>query len=645
VGDVGITYLEQLLASDKAPPFTLVHRPVSASDDQVELLVGDVTEVASLTELPQPPNRDGGPGPARHDLVVLVPYRQIAERGFAASDDGAPLVAMRVREQGSLTVEEVLKTVPDVPLDWTDDGFDIDDQSYGELVRRILSEEIGRGEGANFVIKRSFQGSLGGPSLTAALTLFRRLLSQEAGVYWTFLVHTGARTLVGATPERHVRLDSGTVSMNPISGTYRYPPTGPTVPGLLDFLADAKERDELYMVVDEELKMMARICDAGIVVSGPYLREMTRLAHTEYLLSGQTSHCVADILRETMFVPTVTGSPLENACRVIRRFEREGRGYYSGVLALVGRDEAGEPRIDSAVLIRTADISPDGRLRSGVGATLVQGSRPEAEAAETRAKSAALRTALEGPAGPAARVVFPAPLAERRDVRAALDARNTTLSQFWLSPAEAVSIRREQLVGRRVLVVDGEDAFTAMLEHQLRALGPSITIRGFDAPFDPSGFDLVVLGPGPGDPRAVDSPKIAALRAAALRLLRERRPVLAICLGHQVLCGALGLTLVPKYPPNQGVQQEIDLFGRRSRVGFYNSFAAVCPDELFVSDQVPEPVEVSHDPVSGEVHALRGRSLCSLQFHPESLLSQDGADLLGDTLDALLTTRAMSGRG
>jgi 2-amino-4-deoxychorismate synthase len=645
VGDAGIACLEQLLASGKTPPFTLLHRPASAPEDQVDLLVGDVTELSSLTELPQPLDRDGGPGSARHDLVVLVPYRQIAERGFAAQDDGAPLVAMRVGEQESLTVEEVLKTVPDAALDWTDEGFDIDDQSYGEMVRRILSEEIGRGAGANFVIKRSFRGSLGGPSLTAALILFRRLLSQETGVYWTFLVHTGARTLVGATPERHLRLESGTVSMNPISGTYRYPPTGPTLPAVLDFLADAKERDELYMVVDEELKMMARICDAGIAVTGPRLREMTQLAHTEYLLSGQTSRCAGDILRETMFVPTVTGSPLENACRVIQRFEPEGRGYYSGVLALVGRDEAGEPRVDSAVLIRTADISLDGRLCSGVGATLVRGSRPEAEAAETRAKSAALRTALESPVGPAVYSAFPTPLAERSEVRAALDARNTTLSQFWFSAAEAASVRRKPLVGRRVLVVDGEDSFTAMLEHQLRALGPSVTIRRFDAPFDPSGFDLVVLGPGPGDPRAVGSPKIAALRAAALALLRQRRPMLAICLGHQVLCGVLGLTLIRKDPPNQGVQQEIDLFGQHRRVGFYNSFAAVCLDERFASDQVPEPVEVSRDPISGEVHALRGRSLRSLQFHPESLLSRDGADLLGDTLDALLTARAASGRG
>ncbi|HCF1085339.1 TPA: chorismate-binding protein, partial [Pseudomonas aeruginosa] len=94
----------------------------------------------------------------------------------------------------------------------------------------------------------------------------------------------------------------------------------------------------LYMVVDEELKMMARICEDGGRVLGPYLKEMAHLAHTEYFIEGQTSRDVREVLRETLFAPTVTGSPLESACRVIRRYEPQGRGYYSGVAALASRN-------------------------------------------------------------------------------------------------------------------------------------------------------------------------------------------------------------------------------------------------------------------------------------------------------------------
>ncbi|MFO7115698.1 chorismate-binding protein, partial [Pseudomonas aeruginosa] len=52
------------------------------------------------------------------------------------------------------------------------------------------------------------------------------------------------------------------------------------------------------------------------------------------------------------FAPTVTGSPLESACRVIRRYEPQGRGYYSGVAALIGGDGQGGRTLDSAILIR-----------------------------------------------------------------------------------------------------------------------------------------------------------------------------------------------------------------------------------------------------------------------------------------------------
>src|SRR5262249_2039500 len=267
--------------------------------------------------------------------------------------------------------------------------------------------EIGTGEGANFVLKRSFLAQVEDYSVGAALAVFDRLLHGESGAHWTFLVHTGERTLIGASPERHLTLLDGVPTMNPISGTYRYPRTGVTLSGLLDFLADRKESDELYMVLDEELKMMGRICATGGQVTGPRLKPMARLAHTEYLVEGRSTLDVRGVLRQTMFAPTVTGSPLENACRVIARHERTGRGYYSGVLALVGRDRTGARTLDSTIVIRTADVDAAGRLRIDVGATLVRHSDPNSEAAETRAKAATLLAAFgldqPGPgAGPAA---------------------------------------------------------------------------------------------------------------------------------------------------------------------------------------------------------------------------------------------------
>ena len=75
------------------------------------------------------------------------------------------------------------------------------------------------------------------------------------------------------------------------------------------------------MVLDEELKMMARVCAGGVQVTGPRLKEMARLAHTEYLVTGRSDRSPLELLSETMFAPTVTGSPLASACRVIARYE------------------------------------------------------------------------------------------------------------------------------------------------------------------------------------------------------------------------------------------------------------------------------------------------------------------------------------
>lgn len=97
------------------------------------------------------------------------------------------------------------------------------------------------------------------------------------------------------------------------------------------------------MVVDEELKMMCTVGDMGGVVVGPRLKEMAHLAHTEYELRGKSSLDAREVLRETMFAATVTGSPVQNACRVIERHETGGRGYYAGALALLGRDPGDGP--------------------------------------------------------------------------------------------------------------------------------------------------------------------------------------------------------------------------------------------------------------------------------------------------------------
>lgn len=613
--------LAGLLTDDR--PFAVLRRRTPGHDhDMVEVLIGAVAAYDRLADIP-----DEG--------LALIPFRQIRERGFDVRDDGTPLTVLTPDETYELPLAEALSTLPTHDVRVEGGAFDVDDAAYGEIVGRVLREEIGRGEGANFVIRRTYEGEIPGFSRADALALFRRLLVGERGAYWTYVVHTGERTLVGASPEVHVRMSGGTVVMNPISGTYRYPAEGPTADDLLGFLADGKETEELSMVVDEELKMMCTVGDMGGVVVGPRLKEMAHLAHTEYELRGKSSLDAREVLKETMFAATVTGSPVQNACRVIERHETGGRGYYAGALALIGRDAGGAQTLDSPILIRTADISADGKLRVPVGATLVRGSDPAGEVAETHAKAAGVLTALGvRPGRPRDERVRPA-LTDDPRVRAALDSRRAGLAPFWLRMQEQTA----ELTGH-ALVIDGEDTFTAMLAHLLRSSGLAVSVRRYDEPGLRETVQKhegpLVLGPGPGNPSDPDDPKMTFLRSLTAEVIREHRHgVLGVCLGHELLAAELGLEIVRKAVPHQGAQTRIDLFGRSETVGFYNSFAAHC-DEETAQELAAHGIEVSRDAATGEVHALRGPGFAGVQFHPESVLSLRGTAIVRELLSGVL---------
>ncbi|MEU3624360.1 phenazine-specific anthranilate synthase component I [Amycolatopsis coloradensis] len=606
-------------------PFALLYRPSVTGAGILEVFRGPVAEVAELAGLE---DTDGRP------TLALIPFRQVAERGYACHDDGTPLLAMRVENRVSLSVEDFVATTPDQDVRFEAAGFDLDDDTYAELVRNVLAEEIGTGAGANFVIKRSYSARLRDFSVATELALFRRLLLGEEGAHWTFLIHTGQRTFVGASPERHVSLEDGVATMNPISGTLRHSGTGPTLDGVLEFLADRKEVEELYMVVDEELKMMAGLCPDGVEVDGPYLRQMRHLTHTEYFVRGRTRQPPGEILRQTLLAPTVTGSPVENACAVVRRHERTGRGYYSGVAALLERDASGRSTVDSAILIRTAELSAAGELSLGVGATLVRHSDPVSEVAETRAKAAGFLSALRGEKR--ATAAAPAGSTEHPEVRRLLTARNAGLARFWLHRDREQDWLAPELAGLRALVVDNEDTFTAMLACQLRALGLGVTVAHWrDVPAR-HGFHVVIPGPGPGDPGDVDEPKIARLHALIEDLLDARKPFVAVCLSHQVLSRLLGLEIHRRPEPNQGVRHHIDLFGEPVDAGFYNTFAAHADTSHLLSARCAEPVRICRDEPTGEVHALSGPGFTSVQFHPESLLTEHGPTLLRNLVTTVL---------
>ena len=405
------------------------------------------------------------------------------------------------------------------------------------------------------------------------------------------------------------------------------------------------------MVVDEELKMMSAVCSDGGRITGPHLKEMSRLTHTEYVLRGRSKLDPRDILRETMFAPTVTGSPMQNACTVITRHETTPRGYYSGVAALFTPREtlaAGEAThdLDAPILIRTAYLQ-DGRLRVPVGATLVRHSDPYGEVGETHGKaagvlgaigavprdaeaeSAAARSEVIDEDAPAA---APRRLADDAAIAELLASRNGRLAEFWLNPQG--SGEPGPFAGRSALVVDAEDRFTTMLAHQLRHLGLEVEISPWsevsDAQIDAA--ELLVTGPGPGDPRDASSPRIHRMREVVARRRAAGRPLLAVCLSHQILADTFGIDLAPLDAPHQGLQKSVDVFGMPASIGFYNTFTARVPAG---TTRVGE-AEGAAD-AAGDVYALRGPGFASVQGHLESILSRDGMTTLQRLVEQALS--------
>ncbi|HET9860157.1 MAG TPA: anthranilate synthase family protein [Nocardioidaceae bacterium] len=606
----------------------------------VTLVGGRRTAVERLADVPL---EDGVPPDGRRfDRLLAVPFRQVTERGFEAHDDGAPLTVVAIDTEVEVELAAAMAVLPDEEVEFEDrGGFETNDGEYADIVRRIIDDEIGNGEGANLVVGRHYRARLRDWDHRKALTVFRRLLERERGAYWTFCFFTGDRYLVGASPERHVSVHGGDMRMNPISGTFRLGGGGfkegadsntGLKKQLLDFLADEKEIYELFMVVDEELKMMCDICNEGGQVLGPFLKPMTHLVHTEYLLAGRTSRDVREVLRDTMYAATVTGSPVENACRLIKKYEPEGRGYYGAALALLGRDAEGRPTADSPIVIRTADVAPDGSLKVTAGATLVRDSVAASEVAETHAKAGGILTAfgLVPPAGSAPDGI--AELSRDEDVLIALNSRNQRLSKFWLTD-QGGSPPAPELKGKSAVILDGEDDFVNMLRHLLAVMGMTSTVVRHEeyAAGALDGFDLVIIGPGPGDPRAADHPKIATFGAAVDDLLASGRPFLSVCLGHQVLCGRLGIDLDYKDIVFQGTQSRVDLEGREENVGFYNTFVGRARRGL------PEGVRASADPVTGDIHMVSGPHYRGVQFHAESILTEHGYELIHDLVLELLT--------
>ena len=191
-------------------------------------------------------------------------------------------------------------------------------------------------------------------------------------------------------------------------------------------------------------------------------------------------------------------------------------------------------------------------------------------------------------------------------------------------------------MGARVLVIDNYDSFVYNLVQYLGELGAEPTVYRHDAvsldemrTLEP---DALLISPGPG------RPEDAGLSNAAIVDFGSRGvPVLGVCLGHQCIGQLFGGRVVRAPQVMHGKTSQITHDGRGLFLGLESPFTATRYHSLVVERaSVPDVLEVSAESEDGLVMGLRHRELPieGVQFHPESILTEGGHDLLRNFLAA-----------
>ena len=184
-----------------------------------------------------------------------------------------------------------------------------------------------------------------------------------------------------------------------------------------------------------------------------------------------------------------------------------------------------------------------------------------------------------------------------------------------------------------LLLIDNYDSFTYNLYQYLAELGAEVQVVRNDAvtleDIEALQPERLVISPGPG------APAEAGISSAVVRHFAGRLPILGVCLGHQCIGEAFGGEVAGAGEIKHGKLSSIHHDGRGVFAGLPNPFDAIRYHSLAVQPaSVPECLEVTARSESGVIMGLRHRQYAieGIQFHPESIMTQPGKDLLRNFL-------------
>lgn len=428
---------------------------------------------------------------------------------------------------------------------------------------------------------------------------------------YSFFINLGHQEyLVGASPEMFVRVSGRRIETCPISGTIRRGEDAiADSEQILKLLNSKKDESELTMCSDVDRNDKSRVCEPGSVkVIGRRQIEMySRLIHTVDHIEGR--------LREDMdafdgflshaWAVTVTGAPKLWAMRFIENHEKSPRAWYGGAIGMVGFN--GD--MNTGLTLRTIRIK-DGIAEVRAGATLLNDSDPHEEEAETELKASAMISAI-------------------RDARAG----NSGKVARDVAPVGQ---------GVKILLVDHEDSFVHTLANYFRQTGAEVSTVRTPVPeeiLDRVDPDLVVLSPGPGNPKDFDCK--ATIKSARAKNL----PIFGVCLGLQALAEAYGGELRHLAVPMHGKPSRIRVLepgivfsglSNEVTVGRYHSIFA---DPRTLPADFTITAESEDGTIMGIEHVKE--PIAAVQFHPESImtLGQDAGMRMIENVVAHLARR------
>jgi anthranilate synthase component 1 len=231
------------------------------------------------------------------------------------------------------------------------------------------------------------------PVKAAPLDIYRAARSINPSPYM-FLLELDGFSLVGASPEIHVRCEDRKIEIRPIAGTRPRGKTADEDAALeKELLADPKERAEHVMLVDLARNDLGRVCDYGsvqvkdLMIIERYSHVMHIVSQVEGKLSAERS--TYDLMRATFPAGTLSGAPKIRAMQIISELEGTTRGTYGGCVGYFSFNG----NLDCCITIRTALIK-DGNAYVQAGGGWVNDSMPEGEYQETLNKSKAMLKAI-----------------------------------------------------------------------------------------------------------------------------------------------------------------------------------------------------------------------------------------------------------